>query len=196
MKKDLLHIVILLGLLILIKLSFGQNSGAELMDVAIPAMALIDLEGTPASFDLEEDGAAGTMTLDKIAETTWINYTSIVDPGTTNKITVEITGGEVPPSASLSIYVHAANTGYGNGALGMPVDGAIEADGGELTDYVYRAIELAATDVIVGIGSAYTGVGVGKGHLIRYKWSVNPNEFQAFKTSTGTVNITYTITSE
>lgn len=162
---------------------------------SLPAMAVIDIEGVAPVVDLN-DGTSGGVLFTDIIETSWLNYTSVVAAGTSNKITVAITGGQVPQSTSLEIYVHP-DAGAGNGNTGMPVDGTIEADGGQApVEVIYRELQLAETDVITGIGTCYTGSGANKGHLIRYKWSVLQSEYDGLMASTGSVDVTYTIISQ
>ena len=167
----------------------------ENVSYTLPAIAVIDIEGVPPVVDLNNQPPGGDLLTD-IIETSWLNYTSVVAPGMTNKITVAITGGQVPQSTSLEIYVHP-DVGEGNGTTGIPVDGVIEADGGqEPIEIIYRELQLSETDVITGIGTCYTGSGTNKGHLIRYKWSVLQSEYDGLIASTGSVDVTYTIIAQ
>ncbi len=112
---------------------------------------------------------------------TWLNYTSIVNEGLTNYITAHISKGALPGDVTLNVYI-SSYVGSGAGAFGTSL-GQIN-----LTSY--------PQNIIVNIGSCYTGVGIMKGHELTYAWD-NPDSYNyELKYENGqAISVTYTISS-
>ncbi|MBE0650985.1 MAG: hypothetical protein IH595_09095 [Bacteroidales bacterium] len=187
MKRIIFFISFVLILQLFPKAGLGQetNTTHVRFELSIPPIALINLayekdEIVSHSFALSTNEVEQVITKTDV-EKTWLNYSSIVNPGSTNYITANISAGFLPPDVSLSVFV-SPDAGAGAGALGTPV-GEIK-----LTDY--------PQNLIVNIGSCYTGAGVNKGRLINYVWD-NPESYNYFLLYQHgkPISVTYTITS-
>lgn len=173
--------------------SFGQDDNTAIQNVmiSVPEVALLDLEsasGTTIQLSPEAPQEAG-MAVDFSDQTNtgiWINYSSIVnsrtEPG--RNITVQITSGSVPQGMVLNVAA-GQDAGLGDGRMGKST-GSIQ-----LTN--------KAQNIITGVGSAYTGNGVAKGHQLTYALSLD-NVKGAYASldfnQSNTVAITYTLTDQ
>ncbi len=164
-----------------------KNNRVEVsLTLSIPAIALIDFvadEGQMITYSyapLESKFVEQVIT-PTIGDQTWINYSSIVNLGQTNYITVHISSGSLPADVLLSVLV-SADAGAGSGATGRPV-GQIR-----LSKY--------PQNIINSIGSCYTGRGIHKGHKLTYIWE-NPDSYNySLNYENGkAIAVTYTITS-
>jgi hypothetical protein len=171
--------------------TFAQDDNDDVHNVSIklPEVALLDLEaneGTSITLGPDAPTEAGEA-LDFSEEsnsTIWINYSSIVgsksDPS--RNITVQITSGDVPSGLVLSVEA-AKDAGMGDGTMGEPA-GAVKLD-------------KSAQDIINGVGSAYTGNGVSRGHQLTYKLALDESK-GAYASldfdDSNTMAITYTLT--
>jgi len=174
-------------LLSMTNLVVGQDNNRTTvsLELTIPPIALInfaveDNQIISHSFSLSSNQAEQLITKTNI-DKTWLNYSSIVRSGSTNYITANISSGTLPSDVSLHVLV-SPDAGYGAGALGTPV--------GEVTLTHYPK------NLIINIGSCYTGAGVNKGCLLNYKWD-NPESYNYFiKYQHGKpISVTYTITA-
>ncbi len=180
---------ILLAILISLipAISFSQSGEAKHeIDVQIPEVALLGLVSeseadVPLETDVPEE--AGNAVDFSVAsdDRIWINYSSIVaEKEHRRKVTAKIQG-EIP--AGLSIYAEASEyTGAGEGALGKPA-GSV-------------ALSHRPADVIVDIGSCFTGKGQNNGHYIQYSLQRDPssgsyNSLSQLQTS---IQVVYTLT--
>lgn len=155
------------------------------MQMNIPPIALITFatlnsEVISHSFALSTNQVKQTITKTNMSQT-WLNYSSIVRPGSSNYITANISSGALPSDVKLHVSV-SPDSLSGAGALGDPV--------GEITLTHYPQ------NLIINIGSCYTGVGINKGRLIHYIWD-NPESYDYYlRYQHGTpISVTYTITS-
>jgi hypothetical protein len=150
----------------------------EAITYDLPAMRILDLEGTAPSLTLVAPDEAGTAIADATSNSSWINYTSIIESLATNKVTVALTG-TVPAGTTLKV-VAAAQAGTGDGTFGSPTE----------------AVTLSTTpaDLITAIGSCYTGTGNTNGHQLTYTWSVDDADYASVVAASGTdITATYTI---
>lgn len=155
-----------------------SNEANENISYSIPAMRILDLEGTAPTLTFQVPTDGGGEIGDATSNTSWINYTSVITSGVTNKITVAISGNPVP--AGTELKVQAGNyTGNGDGTFGTPT-GQVVLSG-------------SSQDLITGIGSCYTGSGNTNGHQLTYTWSVEPEGYENL-VAAGTAGITATYT--
>lgn len=184
MKKLFLLISVLL---ILSTVSLGQNSNNTTVhfELKIPPIALINFavenqEIISHSYSLSSNQVEQTITKTNM-EKTWLNYSSIVRQGTSNYITANISSGSLPTDVRLRVSV-SPDAGAGAGSLGTPV--------GEITLTPYPQ------NLIINIGSCYTGAGINKGCLLNYNWD-NPKSYDYFlQYQHGKpISVTYTITA-
>ncbi|NND06000.1 MAG: hypothetical protein HKN87_06455 [Saprospiraceae bacterium] len=180
-------------LLAMVVTCFGQDKSTAVQQVVIsvPEVALIDLEsatGTTIEFSPEVSSEAGEAIdfSNQRHSGIWINYSSIVssrtEPG--RNITAQITSGRLPQGVELSV-VASQDAGQGEGAMGKAT----------------TAINLTnqSQDIIRGVGSAYTGNGVSKGHELTYALSLSESAGSYASldfNESGSVSITYTMTDQ
>lgn len=93
------------------------------------------------------------------SNSTWINYSSVVDKNTTNSICASLSSNNLPAEIIVEMHI-SEDYGEGTGKLGKPA-GPIT-----LTDY--------PQEIITNIGTCFTGEGWGKGHLLTYSWGLAP----------------------
>lgn len=134
--------------------------------ITIPEVALLDLEatnGTTVALNPSVPTEAGLALSFPVTDASiWLNYSSIIGSNTesSRNVTAQITSGVVPAGTSLKIAV-ASDSGNGDGLTGAPSAPIV------LTN--------VAQNVITGIGSAYTGNGVNKGHNLQYTLDLLPS---------------------
>jgi hypothetical protein len=134
--------------------------------ITIPEVALLDLEainGTTVALNPSVPTEAGLALSFPVTDASiWLNYSSIIGSNTesSRNVTAQITSGVVPAGTSLKIAV-ASDSGNGDGLTGAPSSPIV------LTN--------VAQNVITGIGSAYTGNGVNKGHNLQYTLDLLPS---------------------
>lgn len=173
--------------------TYGQDNNTAVQNVVIsvPEVALLDLEsnsGTTIDLSPEVPQEAG-MAVDFSQQTNssiWMNYSSIIssknDP--TRNITVQITSGSVPQGMVLSVEA-GSDAGMGEGRMG------------ESTSVI--TLNNKAQNIITGVGSAYTGNGVSKGHQLSYRLSLDTSAGSYANLdydSASTIAITYTFTDQ
>lgn len=166
---------------------WGQQSNRTTvrLELTIPPIALINFavenqKIISHSFALSSSQVEQTITKTDI-DKTWLNYSSIVRPGSTNYITANISSGTLPSDVSLHVFI-SPDAGYGAGSLGTPV--------GEVTLTHYPK------NLIINIGSCYTGSGINKGCLLNYIWD-NPESYDYYLNYQHgkPISVTYTITA-
>lgn len=173
--------------------SIAQDDNDDVHNVVItlPEVALLDLEaaaGTSISLGPDAPNEAG-QALDFSAETNsdiWINYSSIIGKKTepSRNITVQITSGKVPAGLLLNVVANK-DAGMGDGTMGKPTSTVL--------------LSKKAQDLIKGVGSAYTGNGVSKGHQLTYTLALDKEKGSYAKLDfdkSNTLGITYTLTDQ
>ncbi|NND05997.1 MAG: hypothetical protein HKN87_06440 [Saprospiraceae bacterium] len=173
--------------------SLAQDDKDDVHNVIItlPEVALLDLEaasGTSISLGPDAPNEAG-QALDFSAESNsdiWVNYSSIIGRKTepSRNITVQITSGKIPAGLQLSVVANA-DAGMGDGRMGKPTSAVTLSE--------------KAQDIIEGVGSAYTGNGVSKGHQLTYTLALSKEEGSYAKLdfdNSNSLGITYTLTDQ
>lgn len=158
------------------------DEAGEAITYTLPAMRILDLEGTPPTLTFDVPDEAGTAIADATSNSSWINYTSIIETGATNKVTVALTAGTVPTGTTLTVAA-AADAGLGDGTVGISA--------GTVT------LGTTAADLITAIGSCYTGTGNTNGHQLTYTWSVDADAYASVVShaTASDITATYTITA-
>ncbi len=162
------------------------NTQSHNVAISIPDIAILDIESTAGenvSFALNADGleAGAEFIIDEENSDLWINYTSIV-PAVASERTITIHSDDAPSIEGLTLKVVASeHTGSGGGNVGTPT--AIVTP------------STIATDIITGIGSAFTGNGNSNGHNLTYYLGFN-GDFADLNVVNAamTITMTYTIT--
>lgn len=154
---------------------FSQSTIA----LTLPVVTLLDIEPT-GTFTLNFTApteAGQALTAPAANNTKWINYTSaIASGGLTRRITASI--NQLVPGISIRVQAAAAS-GSGGGTLGTSA--------GQVT------LSTTATNIITGIGGAFTGNGANNGHRLTISVAVNTYANLSALTNSPIV-ITYTIT--
>lgn len=150
--------------------------------VRISSFSLVDLAGSDKRTVFISGKGAEQIITPSTFDKTWLNYSSIVDGNSTNVITVNITYKNLPAEVSIKLNV-GESMGTGAGKTGKPI-GPIR-----LTNY--------PQDIIVDIGSCYTGRGIHNGHQLTYTWEW-PSPYLIDQSALDDIEIavTYTIISK
>ncbi|MDQ0068085.1 hypothetical protein J2T03_004012 [Chryseobacterium lathyri] len=154
---------------------FSQSTIA----VTLPIVTLLDIEPSGTfTLNFTAPTEAGQALTTPAANTTkWINYTSaIASGGLTRRITASI--NQIIPGVNIRAQAAAAS-GAGGGVLG--------------TSSGLVTLSTTATNIITGIGGAFTGTGANNGHRLTISLDVNTYSDLSARTNTPIV-ITYTIT--
>jgi hypothetical protein len=169
------------------KVHAQENNIAEMsLNLNIQAIALVDfaVEGEQVityGFSNSEPNQVEQVIIPELTDKTWINYSSIVNSGSTNYITVHISSGTLPADAKLEVSV-GEDAGAGAGATGTS-NGII-------------SLSTFPQNIITNIGSCYTGVGINKGHQLTYTWENIESYNYSVKYENGmAISVTYTITT-
>lgn len=187
MKNYKILFVFLFGATALTATAQDSNQDAHNVVIGIPEVALLDLEaanGTSITLGPTAPSEAGmAVDFNAMDNSIWINYSSIIGSITepSRNVAVQITSGTVPAGTELSV-VAAADSGSGDGKMGAPTSAVV--------------LSGSAQNIITGIGSAYTGNGVNKGHNLSYALNLSSatgSYAQLDFDKSDTVVITYTL---
>ncbi len=185
------RIIQLMALITLIgfKGATAQNSAGEGHSVAvsIPEIAILDIEGKNGIEDINLAVNADDLEAGKVLKvlkrnaSLWLNYTSII-ASSGNQRNISVSADNIPDvdGLQLKLKTFAANNN-GDGTLGA-TEGLIFPS-------------VIPTNIITGIGSAYTGNGWKKGHKLKYILKF-VGDFADLNVEdvNSTVTLTYTIT--
>lgn len=158
---------------------FSQTTANLTASVTLPVVSLLDIEPSGAiTMNFSAPSEAGSPLIIPTNNTTkWINYTSAIKSGgLTRRITASI--NHTIPGIDIKLKANAA-IGLGGGVLGNPTSQII--------------LNTIATNIITGIGGAFTGNGVNNGHQLILSLTVN-NYSSLTKITNTPIIITYTIT--
>jgi hypothetical protein len=168
--------------------SFAQNDNSATHDikVVIPEVALLGVVSetqTDISLHANLSTEAGNAVDFSNASNNrvWINYSSIISEATPKRKVIAMVQGDMPQGVKLIVEA-SEFAGSGKGKLGKPA--------GEVT------LTNQPSDVIVDIGSCYTGKGVNNGHFLTYKLEKNESSdsYAALNRQNSSVNVVYTLT--
>lgn len=142
----------------------AQNNNITNLSIDIPEVALLSLKSLSSGVvnlapqAPDEAGMALNFSLAH-SNDIWINYSSILNSNNhTNRQLNAMIDGEIPDGLQLKL-IASSDAGYGKGQVGIPT--------GEIT------LSSTKQEIISGIGSCYTGVGLNKGHLLTYYLEMN-----------------------
>ncbi|WP_419869621.1 hypothetical protein [Chryseobacterium sp. CT-SW4] len=158
---------------------FSQTTGNINVSVSLPIVTLLDIEPAGAiAMNFTAPTEAGQPVTAPASNTTkWINYTSaIASGGLTRRITAAV--NQTIPGVNIRLTAATAS-GAGAGTLGTPT--------------AQVTLTTTATNIITGIGGAYTGNGANNGHRLTITLAVSSYTNLTSRTNTPIV-ITYTIT--
>ena len=184
MKKLSLAIIAILGM------SFGALAQADTktdnhtITITIPEVALLDIELAGASKNISTTFTAPTEAGLPITgpttglNTLWLNYSSIVESaGADMSRTVTVSATSLVPGTVLNV------------SAGTPV----VAGGSGGTPVAITSITATGQTIISGIGSVYTGDGVGAGSNITYSLTAPAGTYGSLMAGSTPVIVTYTL---
>jgi len=175
MKKDILVVVFVL--FSFTNIIAQSNNAVGNINFSIPSVAILNIV-TDNTISFSSPSQAGVIITPGASTSNWLNYSSIVTRDYTNKITVNISSGQLPESTSIKLET-GADMGGGAGRVGTPVN--------EIT------LSESPQDIITGIGSCYTGTGMQKGHQLIYSWITDKKYNNSKVCTDNTIALTYTI---
>ena len=184
MKIIKLSLSVFAGLTASYLMGQDSNVATHSLDISIPEVALVDIEGGASiSYDLTANEAGNALASESSDSDLWLNYTSVVASGATNKITVQIDA--LVPGVEIGLDVAAYSGTSGEGIMGT-------APGTTIT------LGTEAVDIITGIGSCYTGNGNANGHQLTYDISLASGDFGNIVGGSADISrtVTYTIVGE
>ena len=162
--------------------SAQENNMAQMpVKVSIPTVSLVGFAGSDTHLTyIQGKGAVQKITPSTI-DTTWLNYSSVIDGNSTNSISVNIISENFPAEVVVKLNV-GEDVGAGAGTMGRPT-GKIA-----LNEYPQA--------VITDIGTCYTGQGPKKGHPITYSWEWPPSYDANYSSNDNMeVSVIYTLTA-
>lgn len=158
--------LILISLLSYTLISIGtiaqdKNTTSMPVVLSIPKVSQIELSGTENRIVYIQGKGAEQYIKPSTQNKTWLNYSSIVDEKTSNVISVSLTANNLPPGLAIRLVV-GESSGSGVGKLGKP------------TSPVY--LSALPQDIVIDIGTCYTGKGEKNGHQLSYVWEWLDND--------------------
>ena len=162
-------------LLMIPRLVLSQSVSVSL---TLPSVAMLSIQPNSSSLSLTfaNPSTAGESLGSSTSDySKWLNFTSAVNGGT-RRITAQITSGSLPNGVNLKV-VTGNFSGGGGGSTGS----------GGTTNYLSGA----ASVLVNNIGGAYSGVGSGNGYNLGF--SLEITDFSALRSTSNSVQITYTL---
>lgn len=156
-------------LIVLVSNSVYAQRDEESVNVrfSLPEVALIDIEHTGSGtieFELLPSAETGSSPVIKQTNNQefWINYSSALGRFSQHRsIVAQVTGGSLP--SGLDLYIRANDyTGIGGGKTG--------ASAGRVM------IGNDPRPIVTGIGSGFTGDGIGNGHRLNFEIDISQME--------------------
>lgn len=163
-----------------------SNTNSHQINIAVPAVSLVDVEGSDGNtIDLEFTApteAGEWLTAPAANSDLWLNLSSTAKGSSTGKsVQAKVTG--LPSSFELTV-VAAGATSDKKGQVGTPS----------------AVVTLSGTDqnVITGVKTGYTGDGAGKGFQLTYNVSIidETAAIEAVNNDNLAVTVVYTMTGE
>lgn len=183
MKKSISIIAALLLVFGMAKAG-DSHSDNHTVTISIPNIALLDIETTgDRNFSLVVSDAQATeagnpLDFSATNNTSWLNYTSIVNASQTRKIQASISG-TLPSGVTLTVAAASTTSGFGVKGTGSTVN-----------------LSATAANLITGIGSVYTQDGTGKGSNLTYSMTMADAGYSTLEAKTYPIVVTYTIVAE
>jgi hypothetical protein len=166
----------------------AQNSESHKINIEIPEVALLGLVSDGAetlNLNAVSPAEAGNSLEFNGAQNKniWINYSSVIAQSNQRRKVVAVVQGQLPEGVRLMVEASEVS-GLGKGNRGAS------------TGFV--TLSNQPSDVIVDIGSCYTGKGSNNGRALTYKLEMeNESEDYALLTAEQTsINVLYTLTDQ
>jgi hypothetical protein len=135
--------------------SQDKNTATMPVLLTIPKVSQIELSGTDSKIIYIQGKGAEQYIKPSTQNKTWLNYSSIVDEKTSNVISVSLSANNLPPGLAIRLVV-SESSGIGLGKLGKP------------SGPVY--LSPFPQDIVIEIGTCFTGKGEKNGHQLTYVW--------------------------
>jgi hypothetical protein len=149
--------------------------------LSIPSIALVDFAGLEKRITYSSGHGAEQIITPSTLNKTWINYSCINEGNSTSVISVNLSSNNLPTEIIIKLEV-GENVGGGAGKTGRPIGPVL------LKNY--------PQDIIIDIGTCYTGRGIHKGHQLTYSWEwLSPYSPDLFMDEDFEIAVTYTITT-
>lgn len=183
MKKLTLSIIAVLGM------SFGALAQADTktdnhtITITIPEVALLDIElagskNITTAFTSPTEAGLAIVAPTTGLNSLWLNYSSVVESsGPDVSRTVSVSATSLVPGTVLNV------------SAGTPV----VAGGSGGTPVAITSITATGQTIISGIGSVYTGDGVGAGSNITYSLTAPAGTYGSLMAGSTPVIVTYTL---
>lgn len=185
MKKLVLIISIIGAFTMFISQANAQTSNQELT-MGIPEVLLINAvndAGSQGAVSLELTTAIAGTAIAGGAASSYVQLSSIVASAQTRNITAAATG--IPAGTSLSVTTTAAASGNQAGTVGTG------------TSEVALVEAAAASNIVTGIGSCYTGIAALDGYKLDWVWNAGAaGDYGSIVSTNGaTATVVLTITA-
>lgn len=171
------NLLFVFGFLTCLLQAQSGNTAKNQLVFRIPAISLVDFAGSDRKVKYESGKGAEQIITPSTLNKTWLNYSSISEGNSSNVISANLSSGDLPPGVVIKLSV-GVDVGEGAGKMGKPSGTVI------LTPY--------PQDIVVGIGSCYTGRGVKKGHQLTYSWEWS-SDFEKSEIDQLEIGVIYTI---
>lgn len=143
-----------------VRTTFDTNETKLPLLLGIPPKANLSLAGKDLQLALSPTEEQIRQRITPKEGSIWINYSSVVEPFSTNSIYVSLGLGNIPAEIRIKLKIDPYQ-GNGSGELGAPTAPII--------------LSTFPQPIIVNIGSCYTGQGEGQGHKLTYSWELASN---------------------
>ena len=184
--KVIILTIIFISCLSLISTAQNSNSMSHNLNIQIPEVALLSLVSdaeTNVDFNTNSTNiAGGEVNFSSVNNNRiWINYSSIISSTTPRRKVVAMVQGDIPEGVHLKVEA-SDYSGVGKGRLGKPA-GEVE-------------LSNQPSDLILDIGSCYTGKGSKNGHYLTYKLEneKSANNYAMISQQETSLNVVYTLT--
>lgn len=150
------------------------------LSVAIPSVALVDVEGgnISAAFAVTGSEAGLPITAPADNNSTWLNYSAIKTGSTLKQVKVKV--DKLLPGVAIKVTA-GADAGNGGGKMGTAVNGGVN-------------LTTTAQPLVTDIGSSYTGTGTTNGHNLTYSFTLGAaSTYKDLEHKAHSVTVTYTI---
>jgi hypothetical protein len=166
---------------------FSQNhTTAHNVNIVIPEVALLGfVSESQETIDLycyRPKEAGHSINNSSLFENKiWLNYSSVISETSRKRKVTAMLKGNLPDGLALEVQV-SDYSGSGKGSQGIPIGAVILSN--------------QPSDIIVDIGSCYTGTGVNNGHSLSYRLvkENTENNFALLSHQPNSVDVIYTIT--
>lgn len=157
MNKSQITLLLILVSVFFVGGTVAQSyTAGDQITLHVEDFCLIETNHAPVSMTLSTS-IAGTQVSSVSNSDMFVKISSLVPGNTNRKITVRVSNGTVPPGTRLTLVAAPSTNANGGGRLGTVVS----------PPFVLNAID---HDLVIGIGSCYTGTGYTDGFQLTYTW--------------------------